>query len=311
MVGEAQRSATRFGIFSADKMNTRLARTAVPEAEAAWLENIQPVGPNNLVVVPAPLAALTTIAGEQVTAGFGANIGAVDYSIVFTAAGAGVAINMATGAQTTFAPDGTFSAPDMTVYASQRILIMDPTAGYCTWDGSVFVRGTGGSVSPNISVTAGGSGYTTAPAVTIGGSGSGATAHAVVAGGAVVSVVLDTAGTGYGGAVTVSFGGPGTGATASARVWPVTTGTTIAVFSGRVWWANARTLNWTGTAGYDDTNVANAAAFAERLCPILAELDGRSANAQAAELNRRGVQSARGGRWTARSVINLRMRLGQ
>jgi DNA invertase Pin-like site-specific DNA recombinase len=59
------------------------------------------------------------------------------------------------------------------------------------------------------------------------------------------------------------------------------------------------------------SNVANADAFAERLRPILAELDGRSANSTAAELNRRGVQAARGGRWTARSVINLQARLSQ
>ena len=58
------------------------------------------------------------------------------------------------------------------------------------------------------------------------------------------------------------------------------------------------------------TNAANADVFAERLHPILVELEGLSANAAAAELNQRGVQTARGGQWTARSVLNLKARAG-
>jgi DNA invertase Pin-like site-specific DNA recombinase len=56
-------------------------------------------------------------------------------------------------------------------------------------------------------------------------------------------------------------------------------------------------------------NAASAQAFAERLRPVLAELTDLSANAAAAELGRRGFVTARGGKWTARSVINLRARL--
>jgi hypothetical protein len=56
-------------------------------------------------------------------------------------------------------------------------------------------------------------------------------------------------------------------------------------------------------------NAASAQAFAERLRPVLAELTDLSANAAAAELERRGFATARGGKWTARSVINLRARL--
>ena len=51
--------------------------------------------------------------------------------------------------------------------------------------------------------------------------------------------------------------------------------------------------------------------FAKLIEPLLQnELAGLSANAVAQELNRRGVQTARGGSWTARSVINVRARLG-
>jgi DNA invertase Pin-like site-specific DNA recombinase len=50
--------------------------------------------------------------------------------------------------------------------------------------------------------------------------------------------------------------------------------------------------------------------FAELIRPMLqGELAELSANASAHELNRRGVRTARGGKWTARAVINVRARL--
>ena len=42
---------------------------------------------------------------------------------------------------------------------------------------------------------------------------------------------------------------------------------------------------------------------------VFAELADLSANAAAAELDRRGFATARGGKWTARSIINVRARL--
>ena len=262
-VGGPQRAASKFILFSdIAKINTRSARDALPENEAAWLENLQPVAANNLIVVPAPLSPLTMLSGEIVSEMFSANIGAVDYVVVFTMAGAGIAINADTGVQTKFAPDGTFTNPDMTVYASQRILMMDPSSGYTTWDGTLFVGG--GGISPVVDVTNGGSGYITAPPITFSlGTGSGAvaaTGHAVVSGGTLVSIVVDTPGVGYlpTDTVNVTIGGPGTGATATATTWPVTKGTTIAVFSGRVWWANGRILNWTGVGGIDDVGSTSA-----------------------------------------------------
>ncbi len=261
-VGAQQRDAQKFIIFSQfEKMNTKVARQSLPENQAAWMENLQPVAPNNLVPTPGALAALTSISGI-VQSLFSANIGAVDYIIAFTTAGAGIGINAGTGAQTTFAPAGTFTNPDMTVFASGRLLIQDPTAGYSTWDGTLFV--TGGGVSPKIIVTNGGSLYAVAPTVAIsGGSGSGATATAVMAGQSVVGVKLTAAGSGYkaGDTLTVAFTpvSGGSGAAATAVIWPIQFGTTIAVFAGRVWWGNGRVLQFTGTAGYDDTDPGNAA----------------------------------------------------
>jgi hypothetical protein len=55
---------------------------------------------------------------------------------------------------------------------------------------------------------------------------------------------------------------------------------------------------------------AKADAFAERLRPVLDGMAAMSANATAAELDRLGYATARGVKWTARAVINVRGRLG-
>jgi DNA invertase Pin-like site-specific DNA recombinase len=64
-----------------------------------------------------------------------------------------------------------------------------------------------------------------------------------------------------------------------------------------------------GSARGSATNVTNANEFAERLRPVLDELADLSAHAVAAELDRRGLATARGGKWAARSVIAVRCRL--
>jgi hypothetical protein len=47
----------------------------------------------------------------------------------------------------------------------------------------------------------------------------------------------------------------------------------------------------------------------ETLRPVLAELAGKSANAIAAELNKRGIATPRGGVWHAETVIRAQRRL--
>lgn len=245
-----------------ETMDTQSARQALKPNRLAWLENVQPIGANDLISVPGPKTAIATLTGETIVKQFYATYGGVDYIICFCASGAAYQVNTLGGAQVKFANAGTFTDADCTQWKSERILIADPTGGYATWDGIALVRS--GGVSPQIVVTAGGTGYSSAPTVTIsGGSGSGATATASVSGGAVVAVTLTNAGSGYkvGDVLTVAFGGPGAGATATAIIWPQLgfPPTTLAVFQGRVWLAGGRVLLFTGTKGYDDTATANAA----------------------------------------------------
>lgn len=254
-----------------DGMSTQSARHDLNPKKAAWMENLQPIGPNNLLSVPAPKTPVQSISGETIVKEYYFNFTTQDYFICFCASGAAYAVTNPGGIITKFANAGTFSSdPDVTQWGTTRILIADPIAGYCTWDTVVFVEF--GGVSPNINVTLGGSGYTSPHVAISGGSGSGATATATQTGGAITSIQLTNPGTGYKAGdsltVTITDGGPGTGATATARVWPNSPSpkpTTLAVFSGRVWLAQSNVITCTGTGasnggiGYDDFATGDAA----------------------------------------------------
>ncbi len=64
------------------------------------------------------------------------------------------------------------------------------------------------------------------------------------------------------------------------------------------------------TAG-SERSQQEAAALAERMRPVMAELADLSAHQAATELNRRKIVSATGGKWYAATVIRLRERLGE
>lgn len=217
--GGEQRSQTKFIVFeNFEKMDTQSSRLGLSEKSLAFIENLQFISPNTLVTVPASAVAAFATITENFVLGFFASIGGNDYVFGFTSQGSGYFINLATGNVGQFAPDNTFSAnPDLTVWQASRVLINDSIAGYCTFDGSVFVQQ--GGVSPNIVVTNGGTGYSPSspPSVTIsGGSGSGATAVAIVSpAGVITAIQLTNPGHGYkaGDSLTVTIGAsPGSGA---------------------------------------------------------------------------------------------------
>lgn len=263
-------------------MNTQSDRHALAEELPAWLENVQPIAPNNLALVPGPAPTLTTLPGEIITRQFFAPFNGKNYEIDICASGSAYAVDLSTGNATQF-NFGSVSAltanADVTVWNSQRILIADTNLGYCTWDGTAFVQQ--GGVSPNIQVTAGGSGYVNgATAAISGGSGSGATASVQVTGGVVTGITLTNPGKNYAAGdtltITISPVSGGSGATATCHVWPfVTKPSTLAVYQGRVWLGNKRTIQYTGTGatyagvGYDDFLSADASGSTTLLDPDL------------------------------------------
>lgn len=257
-----------------DGVDTQSDRHDLPIEKAAWLENIQPIGPNNNLCVPGPDTALATLTGKTITKQFYFNYGlSTDYTLNFCSDGSAFAVTNPGAVKTTIAAPGTFSAqPDVTSWETQRVLIADATAGYSSWEPVLGLVVSGG-VSPNTQITAGGAGYTGGATVTYttSGSGTGATFTATVVGGVVTAVVLTDAGTGFAAGdtltLTIHAVSGGSGATATAHVWPflVPVVTTLAVYGGRVWMAAANVLIWTGTGatyagvGYDDFLTADAA----------------------------------------------------
>lgn len=238
-----------FGDF--ETMDTQPARQALSAKRLAWCENCLILAPNQLTAVPAVGSTIATLTGETISEMYYAFVNGVDYLICFCVSGAAYGVNVANGAKTKFANAGTFSLnPDLTQWQDQRVLIADSQAGYCTWDGTLFV--VSGDVSPNIVVTSGGDSYVTPPTVAInGGSGSGATATAVLTNGIVTSVNLTNPGSGYldGDILTVAF----TGGT------PTLGGVTaITVLDGGVGYLHAPTITIDAPAGGGTTALATA-----------------------------------------------------
>lgn len=240
-------------------INTQPSRTALKPEEYAWMENLMPIGDGYIPAVPAQATATATIGGSislmrQIT------ISTTDYMFCFKSNGGAEAVNLSNGSVTTVAPTATFTTTAIDQWKSERAVIVDSTNGYYTWDGAtLYSPGAVGTVS----VTVGGTGYTAVPVIGFtGGGGTGATATASITGSAVVSITLVGAGSGYTSAPTVTFTGgtAGTAATASAYIMPSgQTGTAIAVYSGRVWIANTRTLTYTAPGTWLDFSAAAAA----------------------------------------------------
>jgi hypothetical protein len=152
----------------------------------------------------------------------------------------------------TLASSGTFSGTrtQISQWKNERVLIIDTTYGYATFNGTNLVRV--GSVG-TITITSGGSGYSAAPTVTISApnqtGGIQATATATITSGVVTAITITEPGTGYTSAPTITFSSGAASATATAINQP---GTCIQSFSGRVWIADGRTIYYTAADSYND-----------------------------------------------------------
>lgn len=198
-------------------VNTKANRTAIGEDEFAWLENVQPVGYANLkvtnsrsVVLDSGNTAVTF--ANTVSYLSNANINSKDYVLAFEENGRAEYFDVTNLAKGNVAVAGTFSSSgvETSQWKDERVLIIDPSKGYFTWDGNntVFV----GAVGPIAAVNAG-TGYTSAPTVTIGApndaNGVQAQAEVTVSSGAINSITITEAGTGYTVAPTVTVSGGG------------------------------------------------------------------------------------------------------
>lgn len=244
-------------------VNTKANRTAIGDDEFYWLENAMPVGYANLKITPTYDAVGSVTFSHNVVNYFSANIGITDYLIAFEDDGSCEYVNLTTNVKGTLASAGTFSTSGMNItqWKNERILIIDPTKGYFTWDGTDLIPiGSVGSIG----IVSKGSGYTSAPAVIISApsvtNGVQATAIATITANAVSSVTITEAGTGYNTAPTITFsGGGGSGANAVAGITTFAQGTVaVLVTNGGTGYTNGSNISVSITGG-GGTNAAGQA----------------------------------------------------
>ena len=222
--------------------NTKANRTAIDQTEFSWIENAQPIGFANIKVINNRSTVYdsgnTAVTFANTVSGlFSCSISNKDYILAFQADGSCQYFNISDAVKGTVAAAGTFSASGVEVgqWKDERALIVDPSNGYYTWDGTNLVAV--GSIG-SIAVISGGSAYTSVPTVTISApnnaNGVQALANATISGGAVTAITVSEAGTGYTVAPTVTIsGGGGTGANAIAGIVTFKKGTvTVLVTNG-------------------------------------------------------------------------------
>lgn len=242
-------------------VNTKANRTAIGDDEFFWLENAMPVGYANLKITPTFDNVGSITFSNTVVNFFSANIGLDDYLIAFQSNGSCEYVNLTTNVKGTLASASTFSTSGMNVsqWKNERLLIIDPTKGYFTWDGTNLI--SVGSVG-SIGLVSGGTGYTSAPSVVISApnqaNGIQATAIATVSANAVSFVSLLEAGSGYTAAPTITFnGGGGSGANAVASIITFAQGTvSVLVTNGGVGFTSNPNVAISGGGG---TNAAGQA----------------------------------------------------
>ena len=235
-------------------VNTKANRTAIGDDEFFWLENAMPVGYGNLRITPTYDAVGSVTFSHTVVNYFSANIGLTDYLIAFEDDGSCEYVNLTTNVKGTLASAGTFSTSGMNIsqWKNDRVLIIDPTKGYYTWDGTDLI--VVGSVGV-IGIVSKGSSYTSAPAVVISApnqtNGVQATAVATITANAVSSVYVTEAGTGYTSSPTVTFtGGGGSGANAVAGLTTFAQGTlSVLVTNGGTGYTNGSNITVSITGG--------------------------------------------------------------
>ena len=212
-------------------VNTKANRTAIDPNEFSWLENAQPIGFSNLKIIPGQ-SNVSNAAGNavawtsNVSTLDSVNLGLKDYVVAFQTDGSAQYFNLTDLAKGNIASANKFSNTGIRVsqWKNERLLIMDPSKGYFTWDSNNV--NTVGSVGA-IGVINGGSSYNVAtpPAVVISGpdevGGIQANAQATIVGSAVAAITLIDAGLGYTNAsnlVVTITGGGGSGAQAAAQM---------------------------------------------------------------------------------------------
>lgn len=299
-------------------VNTKANRTAIDQTEFAWIENAQPIGFANIKIINNRSTVVdsgnTAVTFANTVSGlFSCSINNKDYILAFQADGSCQYFNISDAVKGTVAVAGTFSAAGVEVgqWKDERALILDPSNGYYTWDGTNLVAV--GSIG-SIAIVSGGSAYTSVPTVTISApndaNGVRALANATISSGAVTAITISEAGTGYTVAPTVTIsGGGGTGANAIAGIVTFKKGTvTVLVTNGGSGYTNAANTVVTISGGGGTNATATAVLSGGQVTQVLMNNPGsgytNTANITAT------ITGGGGSNATAKAVINSNDNVG-
>jgi hypothetical protein len=235
-------------------VNTKNNRTVIDNGEFGWLENAMPIGFGNLKIIAGNDQLSNVTWAQEVTYMQSVNINNNEYMLAFQDDGSAQYVNLTSGSTGNIAAANTFSNSGVmiTQWKNERALILDPSKGYKTWDGTNLHDV--GAVN-SITINNGGTGYTANTTVTFGSpnqaNGIQATGTVVIVSGAIADIVMTECGTGYTSAPTVTIAGGGTNANVTCTILNQS-GSDIATFSGRTWIASDRTVFYTAADTFND-----------------------------------------------------------
>ena len=123
-------------------INQTDARTAIADEEFHWLENAIPIGQGNVKLVPAQGAPVATLTGTTATMfGYTLKLAGAEIPVLicFKTDGSAQQVRLDTFATTSLGGAGTFTVAARTaIWQDTPILIVDPTKGYFSWDGTTL-----------------------------------------------------------------------------------------------------------------------------------------------------------------------------
>lgn len=127
------------------------ARAAIGDDELAWLENAVTVGDGAIQIVPKQGASVATLS-QGVSSLWGLSLNGAPTLIAVGADGSLTQITPG-GVVTVIAGAGTVSSlAHVAIWRSSPVLIIDPTFGYFSWDGTTFTTISAGTVGVALAV---------------------------------------------------------------------------------------------------------------------------------------------------------------
>lgn len=119
-------------------VNKTDSRTSVNREEFAWLENALAVGKGAAQILPGPGDAIATIAAGVVSC-WGFTLNGAPVLLTVNTDGSMSHVTVPGGVVTVVAGAGTVTdAAHLTIWQGSPVLIIDPTRGYMSWDGTTF-----------------------------------------------------------------------------------------------------------------------------------------------------------------------------